>query len=64
MKSDDLDVEPTGDSLDGAEPHDPEDAAEDAGEALRAKKKRKAHDRPHRRPPRRSVPQVPGSQSE
>jgi hypothetical protein len=36
--SDDIDIEPTGDSLDGAVPKDPDDAADGAGEALKAKR--------------------------
>ena len=35
-----LDIEPRGESIDGAEPHDPDDASSDAGEMLKAKRPR------------------------
>lgn len=38
MKQDDLDVEPAGETLDGAEPRDADDAAEGAGEMLKARR--------------------------
>lgn len=38
MSKDDLDVEPAGETLDGAEPRDPDDASEGAGDALKARK--------------------------
>lgn len=34
----DLDIEPAGDSLDGAEPRDDDDASAGAGDALRARR--------------------------
>ena len=38
MSDEHLDIEPVGDSLDGAVPKDPDDAANDAGEALKARR--------------------------
>ena len=39
--NDDLDVEPRGETLDGAEPHDDDDASNEAGEALKARRPKK-----------------------